>query len=137
METESRQLASPQTPSRPNGPESSYRAGGADLASARVKAVVQAARYQGVELDPNEFRRSPGEDVVSAAALSTWAQGAGLWARAVRIGWRHLFKFRDSDPIVLLFEDGSAGLLTGVNIQLDVVYLKDPELGGQRRAGRD
>jgi ATP-binding cassette subfamily B protein len=92
----------------------------------RLKAMTQAARYQGVELDPEEFRRAPGEDAISAAALSTWAQNAGLWARAVKIKWRHLFRFQDTGPVVLLFTDGSAGLLTGVNAEQKVVFLKDP-----------
>src|SRR5271166_1183843 len=55
---------------------SSARRGGE--INARLEAIVWAARYQGVELDPNEFRGAPGEDVVSAAALSTWAQNHGM-----------------------------------------------------------
>jgi ATP-binding cassette subfamily B protein len=94
--------------------------------NARLEAVVRAARYQGVELDPNEFRAAPGEDLVSAAALSTWAQNNGMWARAVRIGWRHLSRFQDGEPVVLLFTDGSAALLTGANAQQRVVFLTDP-----------
>ena len=94
--------------------------------NARLEAIVWAARYQGVELDPNEFRGAPGEDVVSAAALSTWAQNHGMWARAVKIGWRHLSRFQDGEPVVLLFTDGSAALLTGANAQQRVVFLKDP-----------
>ena len=36
----------------------------------RLQAMVQAGRYHGVELDPNEFRRPAGETAPSAAALS-------------------------------------------------------------------
>ena len=88
--------------------------------------MVQAGRYHGVELDPNEFRRPAGETAPSAAALSQWAQNAGMWSRAVRIHWRHLFRFQETGPVVLLFEDGTAGLLTGANAEQHVVYIKDP-----------
>jgi subfamily B ATP-binding cassette protein HlyB/CyaB len=92
----------------------------------RLQAMVQAGRYHGVELDPNEFRRPAGETAPSAAALSQWAQNAGMWSRAVRIRWRHLFRFQETGPVVLLFEDGTAGLLTGANAEQHVVYIRDP-----------
>ena len=88
--------------------------------------MIQAGRYQGIELDPNQFRQTPGETTPSAAALSLWAQDAGMWSRAVRIRWRHLLRLNDSGPVVLLFTDGTAGLLTGANAAQMVVYLKDP-----------
>jgi ATP-binding cassette subfamily B protein len=91
----------------------------------RLQAMLQAARYQGIELDVNEFRHTPGE-APTAAALSLWAQNAGMWSRAVRIRWRHLLRFDDTGPVVLLFKDGSAGLLTGADAGLAVVYVKDP-----------
>ena len=62
----------------------------------------------------------------SAAALSQWAQNAGIWARAVRLRWRHLLRFQDSAPVVLLFTDGSAGLLTGANPAQKVVFIANP-----------
>jgi len=40
-----------------------------------------------------------------------------MWARAVKISWRHLFRFQDTGPVVLLFVDGSAGLQTGANAE--------------------
>ncbi len=92
----------------------------------RVEALILAARFYGMELDPAEFRRAPGDTATSAAALSVWAQGAGLWARAVRLGWRQLMRLHDTGPVVLLFNDGSAGLLTGTNPDNRVVLLKDP-----------
>jgi ATP-binding cassette subfamily B protein len=88
--------------------------------------MVQAARYHGVELDVNEFRPTPGEAAPTPAALSLWAQNAGMWSRAVRIRWRHLLRFNDTGPVVLLFKDGSAGLLTGANAEQTIVYLKSP-----------
>ena len=91
----------------------------------RLLAMMAAARYHGFELDPQEFRTDePG--VPSAAALSTWAQNSGLWARAVRLKWRHLMRFSDTGPVVLLFNDGTAGLLTGANAEHKVVLVKDP-----------
>jgi ATP-binding cassette subfamily B protein len=99
--------------------------GGARLPS-RLQAMIQAARYQGIELDPNEFRHAGSDTVPSAASLSLWAQNAGMWSRAVRIRWQHLPRLNDSGPVVLLFTDGTAGLLTGTNAAQAVVYLKDP-----------
>ena len=87
--------------------------------------MIRAARFHGVELDPSDFHAQDG-DAPSAAALSLWAQNANLWSRAVRIRWRHLLRFQDSGPVVLLLMDGSACLLTGANAEHQVVYLSDP-----------
>jgi subfamily B ATP-binding cassette protein HlyB/CyaB len=92
----------------------------------RLLAIVLAGRYHGMELDPVEFRGTVGEKSPSAAALSTWAQGSGMWARAVRLRWRHLMRFANTAPVVLLFTDGTAGLLTGVNAEHKCVLIKDP-----------
>ena len=92
----------------------------------RLQAMIQAARHHGVELDPKEFRSSAGDEAPSAAALSLWAQNSGLWSRAARMRWRHLLRFQETGPVVLLFTDGSAGLLTGASPQQAVVYLQDP-----------
>ncbi len=92
----------------------------------RVQAMVQAGRYQGIELDAREFRHAKGE-APSAAALSLWAQEAGMWSRAVRIRFRHLLRLQDSGPVVLLLSDGSAALLTSTDAVQMVVYLADPQ----------
>lgn len=92
----------------------------------RLQAMMQAARYHGIELDAHEFRHDSGETAPSAAALSLWAENAGLWSRAVRLHWRHLLRFNDAGPAVLLFKDGSAGLLTGADAVQKVILLKDP-----------
>jgi ATP-binding cassette subfamily B protein len=94
--------------------------------SVRVLAMIQVARYQGVELDPNELRHAPSDGPPPAASLSLWAQNAGMWARAVRIRFRHLVRFKDAGPVVLLFKDGGAGLLTGADAERSVVFLRDP-----------
>ena len=49
-----------------------------------------------------------------------------MWARAIKINWRHLFRFQESEPVVLLFHGGTAALLTGANPEQKVVFLKDP-----------
>ena len=92
----------------------------------RLLAMIVAGRYHGMELDPNEFRGTVGEKLPSPASLSTWAQSAGMWSRAVRLRWRHLMRFHNTGPVVLLFTDGTAGLLTGVNTEHKVVFIKDP-----------
>ena len=92
----------------------------------RLLAMMMAGRYYGLELDPIEFRGEAGDTVPSAAALSTWAQGAGMWSRAVRLRWRHLMGLQDTGPVVLLFTDGTAGLLTGANAENKVVLVRDP-----------
>ena len=88
--------------------------------------MMMAARYFGLELDPGEFRIGPGETVPAAAALSAWAQNSGMWSRALRLRWRHLMHLSSTGPVVLLFNDGTAGLLTGVNPEAKIVFLKDP-----------
>jgi ATP-binding cassette subfamily B protein len=101
-------------------------AAGGGAVDQRLLAVIIAARFHGTELDPNEFRLGAGESEPTAASLSKWAQDAGMWSRAVRLRWRHLMRFKDTGPVVLLFTDGSAGLLTGVNEDKNVIFLKDP-----------
>ncbi len=92
----------------------------------RLLAMMMAARYYGLELDPGEFRLGENEPLPSAAALSRWAQTAGMWSRALRLRWRHLFNVTGAGPVVLLFNDGSAGLLTGSNAESKVVLVRDP-----------
>jgi ATP-binding cassette subfamily B protein len=92
----------------------------------RVQAMIIAGRYHGMELDPHEFRGTVGDKIPSAAALSAWATSGGMWSRGVRLRWRHLMRFHNTGPVVLLFTDGSAGLLTGVNTEHKVVFIKDP-----------
>lgn len=88
--------------------------------------MMMAARYYGLELDPGEFRLGPNENVPTAAALSKWAQNASMWSRALRLRWKHLFSVSGAGPVVLLFNDGSAGLLTGSNIETKIVFIRDP-----------
>ena len=96
----------------------------------RLLAMIVAGRYHGIELDPNEFRAIAAEQLPSPQSLSAWAQSAGMWARAVRLRWRHLMRFHNTGPVVLLFNDGTAGLLTAVNTEHKVVFIKDPRASG-------
>jgi len=92
----------------------------------RLRAIIQAARYYGMELDPTEFRNVEGAEAPTAASMVAWIRESGMWARAVRLRWRHLQRLHDTGPIVLLFNDGSAGLLAGSNAEHKVVFIKDP-----------
>ncbi|MFL5255022.1 MAG: peptidase domain-containing ABC transporter [Rhodopila sp.] len=92
----------------------------------RLLAMMMAARYYGLELDSHEFRLDKDETQPTAAALSAWAQSAGMWSRALRLKWRHLFSVTGAGPVVLLFNDGSAGLLTGANVEAKIVFVRDP-----------
>jgi ATP-binding cassette subfamily B protein len=110
----------------PGGDRDATAASGGAQLHCRVQAMIQAARYHGIELDAREFRHGRGAAAPAAAELSLWAQNAGMWSRAVRTRWRHLLRLNDTGPAVLLFKDGSAGLLTGADAAQMVVFLKDP-----------
>jgi subfamily B ATP-binding cassette protein HlyB/CyaB len=92
----------------------------------RLLAMMAAARYYGLELDAADFLLGQDETYPTAAALSAWAQGAGMWSRALRLRWRHMFSVAGAGPVVLLFNDGSAGLLTGANPETKIVFIRDP-----------
>jgi ATP-binding cassette subfamily B protein len=96
----------------------------------RLQAVMNAARFHGMVLDPREFPRIRGEQMPSAAALSAWLQNAGMWARAVRLRWHQLMRLQDGGPVVLLFKDGGAGLLVRANAEHNLVILRDPRAAG-------
>lgn len=100
------------------------RPGEFDQIAPRLKAMIRVARYHGVELDPDEFRATGAGPLLSATDLSQWAQDGGMWARAVRIRWAHLLRFEHTGPVVLLFSDGGAGLLTGASAERNVIFLK-------------
>ena len=59
-----------------------------DMIHPRVQAMMVAARFHGMELDPSEVVSTAAQKTPSAASLSEWAQSAGMWARAVRLRWR-------------------------------------------------
>ena len=92
----------------------------------RLLAMMTAARYYGLELDPHEFHAGPDEKIPEAGALSQWAQNSGMWARALRLRWRHLMGMSNGVPVVLLLKDGGAALLVGASGESRVVALRDP-----------
>ena len=98
-----------------------------DRIAPRLKAMLRVARYHGVELDPSEFRVASASPVPNAADLSQWAQNGGMWSRALRIRWSHLLRFEHTGPVVLLFNDGGAGLLIGASPERNVVFLKSAD----------
>ena len=124
MDSKSESPSNNRKPRTTDGAENPVRVRGATV-HPRVQALVQASRYHGIELDPNEFRHD--DAAPTAAALAAWAENAGLWSRAVRIRWRQLLRFQDSGPVVLLLKNGGAVLLTGADATQRVVYLKDPK----------
>src|SRR3981081_1828235 len=99
-------------PTLPADPGSGRQTGG-DVIHPRVQAVMVAARFHGMELDPREVPSRGAQDMPSAASLSEWAQSAGMWARAVRLRWRQLMHLTDAGPVVLLLTDGSARFIGG------------------------
>ncbi len=96
----------------------------------RVLAVVSVARHHGVELRASDFRFADDEAVPSPARLVSWARDAGLYAKADRVRWKSLFKLQGTGttlpPLVLLFRDGTAGLMVGSDQARGIIWLRDP-----------
>ncbi len=97
-----------------------------DVVETRLRAVIAAARHHGIDLDRHDFRQAAADTVPAPAALVEWLRNAGLWAKATRLRWRDLVKFTNAAPVVLLFRDGSAGLLIQGEAKRDIVWIKDP-----------
>ncbi|KXV11700.1 peptidase domain-containing ABC transporter [Gluconobacter oxydans] len=91
---------------------------------------MAAARYHGLELDIRDFAAEPGEDSPSPATLARWLNEQGAVAKGMRLRWRYLVKIRNSPPVVLMFKDGSAGLMVRADAERGVVWLRDP-MGGE------
>ncbi len=92
----------------------------------RLRAVIAAARFHGVDLDMSGYRGPIGEAYPSPASLVSWLRDQGLSARALRLAWRNLFRFKEAAPVVLLLKDGTAGLVVGADSGRDIVWLKSP-----------
>jgi ATP-binding cassette subfamily B protein len=93
-----------------------------------ILAVIMAARYFGLQLSPANYHSIDGEKIPSAISLCAWANESGLWSKPVRLRGRHLFRLPDGSPVVLLFKDGGAGLMTGVQPDENAVLLQNPFL---------
>ncbi len=91
----------------------------------RIMAILAAGQFHNVDLDREALRSPPGEAPVPAA-LVRWVRDGGLWAKAIRVKWTQLMKLEVSSPVVLLLRDGSAALLTTVDVARNVVWVKDP-----------
>ena len=93
---------------------------------ARLRAVIAAALYHGVEMDIRDFRGTIGEETPSPATLVAWLREQGVIATAMRLKWRHVVRMTETPPVVLTFRDGSAGLLVGADPERNVVWMRDP-----------
>jgi len=96
----------------------------------RLRAAMAAAKYHGVELDIRDFAAEPGEPSPSPATLARWLNEQGAVAKGMNIKWRYLVRLHNTPPIVLMFTDGSAGLMVAANAERGVVWLRDP-MGGE------
>ncbi|WP_415575427.1 peptidase domain-containing ABC transporter [Gluconobacter sp.] len=95
----------------------------------RLYAALAAARFHGLELDIRDFAAEPGEDSPSPASLARWLNEQGAVAKGMRLKWRYLVRLQNTPPVVLMFKDGSAGLMVATNPEKGVVWLRDP-MGG-------
>ncbi|WP_408871269.1 peptidase domain-containing ABC transporter [Gluconobacter cerinus] len=95
----------------------------------RLYAALAAARFHGLELDIRDFAAEPGENTPSPASLARWLNEQGAVAKGMRLKWRYLLRLQNSPPVVLMFKDGSAGLMVATNPEKGVVWLRDP-MGG-------
>jgi subfamily B ATP-binding cassette protein HlyB/CyaB len=96
------------------------------VADPRIQAIVTAARYYGVELDPANFSSSAGGAAPCAVSLCVWARENGLWSEAAQLRWRELMQLQDAGPTVLLLADGNATLMIGSKPDQNAVLLQDP-----------
>ena len=99
----------------------------------RLRALVAAARYHGLELDRDDLCVPEGE-MPSPAVLVDWVRAGGLWARAVRMRWSNLIGLKPGGPVVLLLNDGTAALMVRPDPARGVVWLRDPLATGDDQA---
>ena len=95
----------------------------------RLRAVAQAALFHGVEIDAKDFRGESDESSPSPATLVRWLRNNGLVAVGMRLKWRYLVRLGNVPPVVLMFRDGSAGLVVGTDAGSGIVWMRDP-MGG-------
>lgn len=104
--------------------------GGPPMTDLRLLAVIAAARHHGVDLRAEDYAARVGEQVPSPASLAEFVRGAGLYAKAERVRWKSLFKLQGASnpppPVVLLFKDGTAGLMVASDASRNVIWLRDP-----------
>ena len=107
-----------------------------DAAEMRLLAVAAVARHHGFELDRSDYHLDAGETIPSPASLVTWLRDQGLVAKASRIAWPQLMRITEAagagtvSPVVLLFTDGSAGVLVASDASRNIVWIRDPRSAG-------
>jgi HlyB family type I secretion system ABC transporter len=100
--------------------------GGSGPLLARLAAVMNVARYHGVELDPQSIKLNADEEAPSPPVLIDWLRESGLWARGLQLTFKQLMRIDDPAPVILLLDDGGAALLVGRNTEHGVLLLRDP-----------
>ncbi|KON64321.1 alpha-hemolysin translocation ATP-binding protein HlyB [Komagataeibacter europaeus] len=95
----------------------------------RLQAVLRAARFHGIDLDVRDFAGEAGQNVPTIPALARWVEENGGSAQGMHLQWREIVRLRDVPPVVLMFMDGSAGLMVGADAARGVVWLADPFAG--------
>ena len=88
----------------------------------RLLAVAAVARHHGIDLDRSDYHIDAGDTVPSPASLVTWLRDQGLVAKASKLAWAQLLRLTEAagagpvNPVVLLFIDGSAGVLVASDV---------------------
>ena len=105
----------------------------------RLLAVQAVARHHGFELDRTDYHMDAGDTFPSPLSLVKWLRDQGLVAKASRLAWPQLFRLTEGSgsglvsPVVLLFNDGTAGVLVGSDTNRDIVWIRDPRSTAQGR----
>ncbi len=108
-----------------------------DPSQMRLLAVAAAARHHGFELDRAQYHLDVGDTVPSPLSLVKWVREQGLVAKATRLAWPQLIRLTDPartgqvSPVVLLFSDGTAGVLVGSDTVRNIVWIRDPSSLGR------
>ena len=97
---------------------------------ARMAALLNVARYHGVEMNLDALRIRPGDPAPNPPELVAWLKEAGLWARGVHMNYRQLVQIDAPAPIVLLLNDGGAALLVGRDRGRNLLVIRDPRQSG-------
>ncbi|WP_158742431.1 peptidase domain-containing ABC transporter [Acidisphaera sp. L21] len=103
----------------------------------RLLAAAAVARHHGYELDRSDFHLEAGDAIPSPLSLVKWLRDQGLVAKASRMVWAQLLRLTAAagtgvvSPAVLLFTDGTAGVLVGSDATRNIVWIRDPRSAGQ------
>jgi ABC-type bacteriocin/lantibiotic exporter with double-glycine peptidase domain len=100
--------------------------GAGPMVQSRLAAVMNVARYHGVEMDLESLRIQPDQPAPTPPVLIDWLKEAGLWARGLPMTFRQLMAIDNPAPIILLLDDGGAALVVGRNRDAQALMLRDP-----------